>query len=118
MKVVPNVKVLPSGKIRHGNGIAIPGIYWARQSYSQAPDSSAGIFALQFSDRAQRLFTSFVWRRKTMPSKGARADHTPEVYENSGDMITLQVKADGKCAIGINLAYLRVLTSVVRLKPA
>jgi hypothetical protein len=51
-----------------------------------------------------------------MPSKSACADYTPEIYENSGDMITLQVKADGKCTIGINLEYLRGLTSFGRLK--
>ena len=52
-----------------------------------------------------------------MRAKSARADDTPEIYKNRGNMIALQVQANGKCAIGINLEYLRGLTSFGRLKP-
>ena len=51
-----------------------------------------------------------------MPSKSARADDSPEVYKNRGDMITLQVKANGKRTVGIDLEYLRGLPSLRRLQ--
>jgi hypothetical protein len=52
-----------------------------------------------------------------MRSKSARADDSPEIYQNRGNMITLQVKADGKCTIGIDLEYLRGPPSFGRLQP-
>jgi hypothetical protein len=52
-----------------------------------------------------------------MRAKSARADDSPEIYKNRGNMITLQVKADRKCTIGIDLEYLRRLPSPGRLQP-